>query len=979
MPSAKKDSRDRLVSQLRQKNEELGALLERAEETLRAIRAGEVDAIIVEGPKGERVFSLSETQNVYRLMVETMNEAGLTVSTDGTVLFANNRLAALLQRPVDHIVGRELREFVHPQDHLAIESLLSAAMHGPTDARILLEGPDHSPLPMHMWANLLEQDQAPMICLVGTDLRDVEMSQETILQLQEQRRALAESQQRYQTLVDATFEGIVISQNGTIVDCNDKFAHMLGYSREELIGSPVEDLLPPEDRQRILQSTAQEHEAVIEHEVIRKDGTRIIVQMHGRMIQHHGRRLRLAAIRDITQSKQMTQAVQDSERRFRSSFENAAVGIAHVDLDGRFIRVNNRLCEIVGYECPELLSRNWRDLTHPEDHTGDESHMQRLLVGEVSSTMLERRYLRKDGQEVWLSITRSLQRDEQGSPEHFIAVFQDISQRKKLETMLRQLNEELERKVTLRTRQLSETVNRLEAEVARRTLAEQVLQERSQLLEAFFQHVISPLAFLDSQFNFIRVNEAYARIEGKGVEYFGGKNQFELYPDPDNQAIFTDVVRTHKPYRAFAKPFTHPDKPERGTTYWDWQLTPLLDEQGQVRYLVMNLEDVTERQVALMALADRARQLQRLAMELSQTEERERRRLAGVLHDDLQQLLVGAKIHLDLATGRLGSDERVDGLLQQVASLLDESVTKSRNLSHELSPPTLGQGGLVSALNWLKRQMRSQQALEVELEAEPDCEPSSEAIRIFLYNAAREMLLNVAKHAQVREASVRLRRVGAQIELIVSDAGKGFDPEQLELPHETAGMGLFSIRERSALIGGKMTAHSAPGWGSRFVLTVPDNPEEAQAVQAELAGLPAPTAAEPVSTYISTHRGTGVRVLLVDDHRVVRQGIAALLAEEPDLEVVGQADNGRQAVEMVRSLRPDVVVMDVSMPVLSGVEATEVIKRESPGVRVIGLSMYDEADMSRQMIAAGAETYLAKDGPSEMLVAAIRSGSPAAA
>ncbi len=115
-----------------------------------------------------------------------------------------------------------------------------------------------------------------------------------------------------------------------------------------------------------------------------------------------------------------------------------------------------------------------------------------------------------------------------------------------------------------------------------------------------------------------------------------------------------------------------------------------------------------------------------------------------------------------------------------------------------------------------------------------------------------------------------------------------------------------------------------------------------------------------------------IRVLVADDHRIMRQGLAVLLASEPDLEVVGEAVNGQVSLEMTRATRPDVVVMDIGMPVMNGIEATRIISSEMPSVRVIGLSMHDEASRAAAMIEAGAVAYLNKAGASEELISVIR-------
>jgi len=134
-----------------------------------------------------------------------------------------------------------------------------------------------------------------------------------------------------------------------------------------------------------------------------------------------------------------------------------------------------------------------------------------------------------------------------------------------------------------------------EQRVAEEFAAKSEIIEKTRLLDAFFEHSLSPLVFLDRDFNFLRVNEAYAKSCGKKVEDFPGRNHFELYPHAENEGLFRQVVRTKTPHRAVAKPFEFPDHPEWGATYWDWSLVPLLDSSGEVDTLVFSLEDVTER------------------------------------------------------------------------------------------------------------------------------------------------------------------------------------------------------------------------------------------------------------------------------------------------------------------------------------------------------------------------------------------------
>ena len=198
----------------------------------------------------------------------------------------------------------------------------------------------------------------------------------------------------------------------------------------------------------------------------------------------------------------------------------------------------------------------------------------------------------------------------------------------------------------------------------------------------------------------------------------------------------------------------------------------------------------------------------------------------------------------------------------------------------------------------------------------------------------------------------------------------------------TSGFGLFNLQERLNLLGGRMDIESAPGAGTRITLLAPMQP--VLTLPGEQA---VPLAAEPVGSAghrmevlrRRTGRGKAIRVLLADDHDVVRNGLARLLHTQPGIQVIGQASDGQMAVDLARHMQPDVIVMDVSMPRLDGVEATRLITAQMPGTKVIGLSMHGEGEIAERMRQAGAVTYLAKSAAPEDLVAAIRACKPQAA
>ncbi|AFL72358.1 ATP-binding protein [Thiocystis violascens] len=178
------------IASLQAENAELRARLEEAEETVRAIREGEVDAVIVSGSQGDRVFSLMETENLHRLMVETMNEAGLAISTDGLLLYCNECAATLLKRPRNRLLGRRLDEFVAPRDLRRLHAVLATSPRETADDRVVFLAADGEEVPLHLWASRLDRPEEPLICLVGTDLTRLEADRALVAQLEKQQRAI---------------------------------------------------------------------------------------------------------------------------------------------------------------------------------------------------------------------------------------------------------------------------------------------------------------------------------------------------------------------------------------------------------------------------------------------------------------------------------------------------------------------------------------------------------------------------------------------------------------------------------------------------------------------------------------------------------------------------------------------------------------------------------------------------------------------
>jgi PAS domain S-box-containing protein len=372
---------------------------------------------------------------------------------------------------------------------------------------------------------------------------------------------------------------------------------------------------------------------------------------------------------------------------------------------------------------------------------------------------------------------------------------------------------------------------------------------------------------------------------------------------------------------------------------------------------------VNERTKELVRTHDR---LRGLAQDLTLTEQRERQRIAGELHDYLAQMLVVTRLKMNHVSQMI-APHAACAALQEADQLIDQSLTYTRTVVAELMPPTLRQFGLAAGLRWLGDRME-QQGLIVHVDVPSSTPPLSEDHTTLLFQCVRELLFNVLKHAGTDRASVMMIEDGPdKVKIIVHDEGVGCDPVAIR---ESKGdkFGLFSIRERMEAIDGWMEFESRPGAGTTVTLGV----TVAAAVAEEAHGADRTTlTAQPIgATPLPAQQNIldrPVRVLLVDDHAMVRQGLRSILDGYPNLDIIAEAGDGEEAITLTRLLKPDLIVMDVNMPRLDGIEATRRIRQESPSTYVVGLSVNEAEHIVKSMKAAGAAAFLTKESAADHL------------
>jgi PAS domain S-box-containing protein len=379
--------------------------------------------------------------------------------------------------------------------------------------------------------------------------------------------------------------------------------------------------------------------------------------------------------------------------------------------------------------------------------------------------------------------------------------------------------------------------------------------------------------------------------------------------------------------------------------------------------------DITARRAAEAALEERTVELEQRTIQLSQlasdltlAEQHAREQLAKTLHDGLQQLLVSASLNLDRQLKRDREREAEPSApLAQSKRHLDEAIAAARSLSLELFPPLLHGSGLPAALVWLAERTGKEYGIVIQISADPLANSDRKDVRTLLFESVRELLLNAVKHGQIDRVSVELSvRVDDMLCITVADEGRGFDPSELIDRTNTGhvGWGLFRIRERLTLFGGRFDIESAPGRGTRVQLIAPRG-----GVEGSVAAEGAVTHSESAPAFVRSRKRSSTRplkILIVDDHAAVRRVFRDMLRERRGLRVVGEAVNGRDAIAQAHELKPDVILMDVLMPEMDGIEATRRIHAELPFIQILAVSTHPPEERVHAIERAGAAAYFTK-------------------
>lgn len=622
--------------------------------------------------------------------------------------------------------------------------------------------------------------------------------------------ALRDSETRFRRLFqESAVPGVVVTPDARFRQVNQAFCQFLGYSEEELIGRTVESVTHSDDWSGNWESVRQALGAGpptqrFEKRYVRKSGEvvwgevqfSLICDPEGRpdyfltQILDITKRKRAEALlttareeleekvrartaevmaaneqlrKEIEDRRRAEETLRQSEARFRSYFEQSFLGMAVTSPEKRWLQVNDRLCQMLGYTREELVGVKWTDLTHPDDLPRNLLGQYRLQRGDIEYDTIEKRFLRKDGTIVDAAVFARCFRRPDGTVDHFLALFEDITERKRAETALRQSHDEL------------------------RTI---------------YDGMVDGLHILDLEtLRPVRVNAALCRMMGYSEKEALALTQADVHPPED-------LPRIVERFRARA-----------GEDAFREENVPILRKDGSVFYadiaasrivynerpcLMCFFRDTTERKQAEEALERERRTLRHLL----QASDHERQLIAYEIHDGLAQQLAGASMQFQAFDHLCNADSQQARLAYQAAvQLLEQAHVEARRLISGVRPPVLDEAGVDVAIAHLVHDRRAFLGPEIEYTSAVQFERLPAILENALYRIAQEAVANTCKHSRSLKVSVSLVQRDTRVRLEVRDWGIGFDPHSVA----DGRFGLEGIRERVRLLGGEFGIDSGPG------------------------------------------------------------------------------------------------------------------------------------------------------------------------
>ncbi|MEJ2697125.1 MAG: PAS domain S-box protein [Candidatus Sulfobium sp.] len=647
---------------------------------------------------------------------------------------------------------------------------------------------------------------------------------EDITKQRHTRRALHKTEEKYRELVEnANVVILRMDKEGSVTFFNEFAQKFFGFSEEEIVGRNVVGSIVPDTPKysrgvkAMLRNIGQHPSryASIEYKNVRKDGQRVWMSWKNRAVpgedgevsevlcvgtdiserkRHEGLlrkcrshlesqvRARTAQLTkaneelhdEVLERKWTEGVLRTSEEKYRLVVENASEGILIIQ-DGFFRFLNPKAVKIMGRPYQELTSKSFIEFIHPDDRDIVMENHLRKLKGDSLPLVYSCRILDAGGNTKWVEANPVLI-TWMGRPAT-LTFFSNITERKRAEERL--------------------------------MLLESAIQQTNDAI------VITSASPSTPSSRIVFVNTAYTEMTGYTAEEVMGKPAIHLQSPETDGMEWLKLEGSGSHGDVFC--IETVNRRKDGTRYdVEWHVAPIRNEHGKVTHFISTQRDITERRRAEEKVRVYQEQLRSLASELSLAEEHERRRLATDLHDHIGQTLAITRMKFGELRRSLADGDRA-ALLDEIWSLMQKTMKYTKSLTFELSPPILYELGLAATIEWLAEEVQKQHGISVDFFDDGLLKPLDREVSILMFQAVREIFMNVVKHAGAEHMKIQLARKYNQMQITVQDDGTGFDLDRID-KHS---FGFFSIRERMKYFTGDFVVKTRPGQGTCVILTAP--------------------------------------------------------------------------------------------------------------------------------------------------------------
>ena len=801
---------------------------------------------------------------------------------------------------------------------------------------------------------------------------------------------------RRRVMVEQSPDGVlVLRPDGAVDETNAALARMLGYTADELLALHLWDIdadLSPE--QALVRLRPDRTPKLRQVRARHKNGALLALEVSASWLDLARGPVWLCVCRDVTQRLAVEDALRASEARYRATFDNSPVGIAENELDGRWISVNARLCEITGYSRESLMALDYRQLTHPDDQAGDWAQLRRVFKGDLPSTCVEKRYLRADGGIVWVSRTSTVVRDVAGAPSYCVSIVEDITERRRIAAAVGRQQQNLEDKVSARTLELRQAM--------------QARVESEHFLRSIADNIPDMMAYWDAQRVLRFANRPYTNWYGRGQSVVGQTREQLLGPaDADVGEPAFAAALAGQPQR-FQSPLLSPAGEHRQT--WIHFIPDL--QPGGVAGVFVLMADITELKQTELQLQAVNEQLVGARDRAEAANRAKSAFLANISHEIRTPMnaiiglthLMQRDLHDAVAGARLGKvSDAAHHLLDVINDVLDLSKIESGKL--QLDQTDFPLAAVLQRACALVNDRASGKGLSVVVRREGvppllrgDPTRVSQALLNLMNNAVK-----FTDHGSIElhctpEPAPAAAGDGLWLRFSVRDTGVGVPADKLahlfnafeQADTSTTrrfggtGLGLAITRRLAQMMGGEVGVDSVLGQGSCFWFTARFEPARADALPdvntrhpPGLGAAPARLPPRPEGGLLrrAPHahetalraRGPGARLLLAEDNPI-NQEVARELLLAVGLEV-DVANNGEQALQLAATVDYDLILMDMQMPVMDGLVAARRLRAGQRHARTPILAMTANAfgDDRQACLAAGMDDHLPKPVEPELL------------